>query len=85
MGIVIDDEMVAEDRDGHPVGVNVVHAYYRKRGAPVPVAYAVNDEPVRFVADERCDETSSSRSAGWMVSRVVMNAWNRACGVPTTV
>jgi len=25
--IVIDEEMVAEDRDGHPVGVNVVHTY----------------------------------------------------------
>lgn len=75
--IVISDEMVVEDRDGHPIGVNVVHTYYRKRGAPVPVAYAVNDEPVRFAADERRDETSSSRSAGWMVSRAMMNVWNR--------
>jgi len=49
----------------------------------VPVAYSVNDEPVRFLADERRDETSSSRSAGWIVSWAVMNAWNRARGVPT--
>ena len=73
------EEIVREDRDGWPIGVDMLKTFYRKRGAPVPVAHQFNNDPPVLIADAitHRDETTRSSRPGWLVDRAAMRALER--------